>query len=90
VRKINAKASVSKKEDGYHRIIFVNPKPEVGPGDLAESLVNLRLFEDIFVENHKKGYLAMVKFFPGCEPKKPDRYIAGKIGDGFGDVVKIR
>ncbi len=88
--KVNAKESGSRKEDGYHRVLFVNPKQDVGPGDLAESLVNLRLFEDIFVENHKKGYVARVKFFPGCEPKKPDRYIAYKIGDGFGDVVKIR
>ncbi len=88
MRKINIKISGSEREDGYHKILFVNPKPEVGPGDLAESLVNLRLFEDIFVENHKKGYVARVKFFPGCEPTKPDAYIARNIGRNFGRVLK--
>jgi hypothetical protein len=87
VGKINAKASAS-KEEGYHRILFVGPKPEVGPGDLAETLVNLRLFEDIYVENHRKGYVARVKFFPGCEPKKPDLYIANNVGEDFGTVLK--
>jgi len=84
----DTKVSVSKSWDGYHRIVFLNPKPSVGVGDLAESLVEMRLFEDIFVENHSKGYIARVKFFPGKEPKKPDMYIARNISKDFGTVVK--
>ncbi len=85
--KINTKASGS-KEDGFHTILFVDPKPNTGLGDLAERLVNLRLFEDIYVESHKKGYVARVKFFPGCEPKRPDEYISKNIGKEFGMVMK--
>jgi hypothetical protein len=90
VGKVNTDVSGSKGEGGYHRILFVNPKSKVGPGDLAEKLVNLRLFEDIFVENHKKGYVARVKFFPGCEPKRPDKYISRNVGKEFGLIIKIQ
>ncbi len=86
--KINRTASVS-KDAGYHRILFVGPAPDLGPGDLAEKLVNLRLFEDIYVENHTKGYVARVKFFPGCEPKRPDEFIAKNVGKEFGLVIKV-
>ncbi len=85
--KINANTSVS-KEGGYHTILFVDPKPDAGPGDLAEQLVNMRIFEDISVENHKGGYVARVKFFPGCEPKGPGEYISKNVSKAFGMVVK--
>jgi len=90
VGRIKANASGSRHDNGFHRIVFVNPKPNVGPGDLAETLVNLRLFEDIFVENHSKGYVARVKFFPGYEPKKPVEYIATSVGEDFGTVLKMK
>ena len=82
----NTGSSVS--SDGFHRIFFMGPKPNMGPGDLAERLVNLRLFEDISVENHRNGYVAKVKFFPGKEPKRPEQYIAKNVGEEFGEVVK--
>ncbi len=90
MRKINIKISGSEREDGYHKILFIDPKPTVGPGDLAERLVNLRLFEDIFVENHKKGYVARVRFFPGREPQNPDKYLIKNIGNDFGRILKVR
>ena len=82
----NTGSSVS--SDGFYRIFFVGLKPNMGPGDLAEKLVNLRLFEDISVENHRNGYVAKVKFFPGCEPKRPSEYISKNIGEEFGKVVR--
>jgi hypothetical protein len=32
--------------------------------------------------------VARVKFFPGCEPKRPDEYISRNVGKGFGIVIK--
>jgi hypothetical protein len=32
--------------------------------------------------------VARVKFFPGCEPKRPDEYIAKNIGKEFGLVIR--
>ncbi len=60
----------------------------IGNNEVAEKLVNLRLFEGIYVENHSKGYVAKVKFFPGCEPKRPDEYISKSIGKEFGLALK--
>ena len=74
--------------DGFHRILFMGPKSDIGIGHLAEKLVNMGLFEDLSVENRKNGYVARVKFFPGREPKRLSEYIAKNVDRKFGEVVK--
>ena len=82
-----AKPSVSKKGK-LHKLIFVGPKENGIIDDLAERLIELKLVQEVFLEDHNSGYLAKVRFFAETDPDKPEVYIARHVSKDFGNVIK--
>lgn len=78
---------VSASSRKLHRLLFVGPKSTVDIEQLADRLIALKLVEEIFVNDHEKGYQARLRFFEGKEPKKVLNYLALNISRDFGDVV---
>ena len=80
--------SGSEKKGKLHKLFFVGPKPNGIIDKLAERLIELRLVQEVFLEDHNSGYVAKIRFFEDKEPKRPEAYIASNISKDFGIVVK--
>ena len=82
------RTSVSKRKGKLHKLFFVGPKPNAIIDNLAERLIELRLVQEVFLEDHNSGYVAKIRFFAGSQPKRPESYIASLISKDYGKVVK--
>ena len=71
-----------------HRFLFVGPKPNVRMEELAERLVELRLVQEIVLDEHERGYMAKVRFFQDNQPKDPSVYLSRQLSKDFGRVVR--
>ena len=81
------RTSVSKRKGKLHKLFFVGPKPNAIIDNLAERLIELRLVQEVFLEDHNSGYVAKIRFFE--EPKRsPEVYISSNISKDFGRVIR--
>jgi hypothetical protein len=80
--------SGSKKRGRLHKLFFADPKPNGVIEKLADRLIELRLVQEVFLEDHNSGYMAKIRFLEEEEPEKPEVYIARHISKDFGTVVK--
>jgi hypothetical protein len=71
-----------------HKLFFVGPKDNVGMENLADRLIELKLVQEIFLDEYSNGYIAKVRFLADNEPKMPDVYIARHISKDFGRVMR--
>ncbi len=85
---MSKRTSVSKKKGKLHKLFFVGPKPNGIIERLADRLIELRLVQEVFLEDHNSGYVAKIRFFVEEEPERPETYIARHLSKDFGTVVK--
>lgn len=83
-----AKTSGAVVKMKLHKLHFVNPKASASMDRLAERIVSLRHIQEMFLEGSENGYVAKVRFFPGCEPRNICMYVSSKISGNYGSVVK--
>ena len=83
MKREQTKASVSKCR---HRLHFRNPRiPDIDK--LAQHIIELRLVQDVILQDHEEGFAASVKFFGKLDPVRARAYIASNISKEYGEVT---